>query len=379
LKKVRVWVLVDWYAPGFKAGGPIRSAVNFSDQLEHELDIWVLTSDRDLGDNVPYENIPADQWVGYKDHRVYYASPSSMHWRKILELIREARPDYIYINSMFSRYYSVYPMLMKKMGLVESKVVLAPRGMLKDSALLHKSAKKKIFLGMYRFLGIHSKVIFQATDDTEEKDIMLQFGKKVKIFKAGNLPGSQPVYLPPEDKVPGEIKIIFIGRIHPIKNIDFLLGALQNIHGRVELTVIATLEDKIYWNHCQEIIKNLPSNISVQFLQDLPHENITGMIQQHHIFALPTQGENFGHSVFESLAAGRPVLISDQTPWRNLTSVKAGWDISLADRKAFENKIIQVLNMNNSELSEWCRGAWDHAHAYLHTSPDKQSYLKQFS
>ncbi len=371
--------MVDWYSPGFKAGGPIRSAVNFSDQLEHELDIWVLTSDRDLGDEAPYENIPSDQWVSYKNHQVYYASPAYMKWKKILELIRAARPDYIYLNSMFSRFYSVYPMLMKKLGLLETKIVLAPRGMLKDSALLHKAAKKKLFLSMYRILGIHRNVIFQATDDTEEKDIVMQFGKNVNIFKAGNLPGSQPLYLPPSGKMPGEIKIIFIGRIHPIKNLDFLLGVLQQIRGRVELTVIATLEDKSYWNQCQEIIRNLPSNISVQLLQDFPHENITGMIQQHHIFALPTQGENFGHSVFESLAAGRPVLISDQTPWRNLVSLKAGWDLPLSDLKAFENIIIKVLNMDNSELSEWCQGAWNHACSYIQSSSGKKSYLKQFS
>ena len=55
--------MVDWYAPGFKAGGPIRSAVNFADQLENDLDIFVLTTDRDLGDTQAYPGILADQWV----------------------------------------------------------------------------------------------------------------------------------------------------------------------------------------------------------------------------------------------------------------------------------------------------------------------------
>lgn len=53
--KRKVLVMVDWYAPGYKAGGPIRSAVNFADQLENELDVYVLTTDRDLNEPSPYD------------------------------------------------------------------------------------------------------------------------------------------------------------------------------------------------------------------------------------------------------------------------------------------------------------------------------------
>ena len=38
----------DWYEPGFRAGGPIRSCVNFVQHMQDQYKILVFTSDRDL-------------------------------------------------------------------------------------------------------------------------------------------------------------------------------------------------------------------------------------------------------------------------------------------------------------------------------------------
>ncbi len=53
----KILVCCDWYEPGFKAGGPIRSCVNFVNQMKEDYQIYVLTSDRDLDEQAPYEGI----------------------------------------------------------------------------------------------------------------------------------------------------------------------------------------------------------------------------------------------------------------------------------------------------------------------------------
>jgi glycosyltransferase involved in cell wall biosynthesis len=258
-------------------------------------------------------------------------------------------------------------------------VILAPRGMLKATALQHKYPKKKLFLILYRMLGLQNGIVFHATDDTEMKDVFQHFGKRIAVFKAGNLPGRQPDFIPPSKKQKGQCKIIFVGRIHPIKNLNFLLEALKYCKGRIELTVIATLEDLVYWDKCKKTILDLPNEISVSLLWDQPNELITELIQQHHIFALPTQGENFGHSIFEAIAAGRPVLISDQTPWLNLQLKNAGWDLPLENIEGFVGAIQGAVDMDQDELMKWCEGAWSYAGQYLQSQFDKKVFLKQFS
>jgi glycosyltransferase involved in cell wall biosynthesis len=371
--------MVDWYAPGFKAGGPIRSAVNFSDQLENELDIYILTTDRDLGEPQPYNGIEADRWLTRNAHHVFYISPQHLEWKNIKNIILEIQPDDIYLNSMFSRYFSIYPLLMKRMGILKSRLVLAPRGMLRVSALEHKSGKKKIFIGLFKTLGLSKGLVFHATDDTEEKDIRTIFGKSALLFKAGNLPGKQKPFSPARHKVPGELKIVFVGRIHPIKNLEFLLHALPGTNGEIELNVIATLEDEEYWQRCQSIINTFPPHIRVNILIDLPHEKVEENILLSHIFALPTKGENFGHSIFEALAAGRPVLISDQTPWRNLEKEKAGWDLSLDDVTAYRQIIQQLIGMDETHLKEWCIGAWNLADRYQANAATRKLTLQTFT
>jgi len=371
--------MVDWYAPGFKAGGPIRSAVNFADQLEKELDIYVLTTDRDLGDQMPYSNIKADQWTRRSEHQVFYASPSSLSWASIRKIILEITPDHIYLNSMFSRYFAIYPLLMKRLGLLNSKLVLAPRGMLRESALAHKSAKKKLFINIFKTFGLSRNITFHATDDTEERDIINVFGNEAGLFKAGNMPGRQKSLQPVSGKIPGFLKMVFVGRIHPIKNLDFLLRALLGVEGKVELTVIATLEDQEYWRTCQLLIEQLPKEVNVMLLENVPHEKIEEIIQSNHLFVLPTKGENFGHAIFEALSAGRPVLISDQTPWRHLEKDKAGWDLTIEDGNAFRNLIDILIKMDQVQLSEWSNGAWILAKQYAEESETRKAMLKIFN
>jgi len=122
----------------------------------------------------------------------------------------------------------------------------------------------------------------------------------------------------------------------------------------------------------------LPPHIQVQWQGELPHHQVEELVKEHHVFVLPTQGENFGHAIFEALAAGRPVIISDQTPWRDLSRHKAGWDLDLGELGKFSTAIERFAGMSREELNEWCMGAWQFAHHYLENSNNKKRYLELF-
>ena len=59
-----IFLFADWYEPGYRAGGPIRSCVNFVRSMEGDYRIFVFTSDRDLGAAGPYPDIATDCWTG---------------------------------------------------------------------------------------------------------------------------------------------------------------------------------------------------------------------------------------------------------------------------------------------------------------------------
>ena len=66
------------------------------------------------------------------------------------------------------------------------------------------------------------------------------------------------------------------------------------------------------------------------------------------MFFLPTLGENFGHVIAES-----PVLISDQTPWRNLKNHGVGWDLPLNDPDSFRKAIVESANKSSEDYINW--------------------------
>jgi len=54
---------------------------------------------------------------------------------------------------------------------------------------------------------------------------------------------------------------------------------------------------------------------------------------------------------------GCPVLISDQTPWRNLEEKGVGWDLPLSKPKMFQKVLQKCVDMNDEEYVKWSERA----------------------
>jgi glycosyltransferase involved in cell wall biosynthesis len=74
----------------------------------------------------------------------------------------------------------------------------------------------------------------------------------------------------------------------------------------------------------------------------------------------PTLGENYGHVICEALNAGCPVLISNQTPWRNLQEKGVGWDFPLEEEERFTATLQQCVDAGG----DWYAGLVARAAAY---------------
>ncbi len=379
-KQKKILILVDWFYPGYKAGGPIQSCRNFIAAMHDNFDIAVVSSDRDLGDNAAYPGIQVNQWNDYSfGTNVYYASSLSKH--QLLQIQEEKQADYIYVNSMFSLRYAIMPFYLFWRRKLNATLVVAPRGMLQKGAMQFKSFKKKCFLQAIKLSGIHKRMVFHATDEQERIDIQFYFPGANKIIVATNFPKmEQPIFVAPKKKE-GELNMVFISRVAPKKNLDYLLSLLRQISPalKINLTIRGEAEDQNYLQACKKSAEQLPANIKITFEGPIENDCIPACIQQHQVFVLPTRGENFGHAIFEAMAAGRPVLISDQTPWRNLTGKKAGWDVPLDAPGTFAEVIEKAAAMNETELASWCEGAWQLANNFIKESAIKEQYLKLFN
>jgi glycosyltransferase involved in cell wall biosynthesis len=153
-----------------------------------------------------------------------------------------------------------------------------------------------------------------------------------------------------------------------MKNLDFLLKTLSKVRADVILNIHGPTENLDYWAECKQLIYLLPKNVQVNFFGPYRNEDVEKIFGENDLLFLPTQGENFGHVIFEALKSGLPVLISDRTPWIGLEDSKAGWVGSLEDPNYFIETIDKLASMSTIELIEYKNGAIEYAKNYLRTN-----------
>ena len=382
MSKKKLLILVDWYEPGYKAGGPIQSVRNFVEAMQDEYEISVLTSDRDINESVPYEGIAVNQWVNRAPGiAVYYANVASLYSKKICELIVDRNPDFIYLNSLFSYRFSIIPLILKWRKKISAAIVLAPRGMLQEGAMQIKTTKKKLFLQLLGFSGIIKKIRFHATDRQEKKDIIQYFPDAGSVTEIFNFSAPLPELPAPILKIPGTLKAVYISRITQKKNILYILNTLNKVSDRafIEFSIYGEIEEMEYWQEAQSIIKDLPENIKAIYKGPLPHTAVISVLGAHHIFILPTKGENFGHAIFEAFSAGRPVLISNKTPWKGLKEIKTGWDLSLEDPDSWVAALEEATGFDQPAFNTWSENCWKYAGRHIHIADLKKEYIQLFS
>lgn len=341
----RILILADYYYPGYKAGGPIQSIFNLTTALERKLDIHIITRDRDSGDTKKYDGISSDKWNKVNNHRVYYLDSKQITKRKVTNVIDELDPDFIYLNSFFSP-LSIYALLWTKNR--NTNVLLAPRGELYDSALKFKALKKKLYLAYFKLFLNTRNITFQATNDQEQKAVQKIIGAKTPIFSNTNTGKLiQPEFF--EKRQESVFKIITVARINPIKNLHFFSDVLASIRDReIEWNIYGVNNNVEYSEKIKKAVIE-SENIHIGFKGTINNNKIAHVIQQHDLFVLPSLSENFGHAILESFIAGVPVIISDQTPWKNLQDKNVGYELP-ARKDIWEEKLKTIMKLDPSTL-----------------------------
>lgn len=359
--KKKVLIFAPFFTPSIKGGGPIISTKNIIENLSEKIEFYVLTSDRDLGDIVPFENIERNVWTSVGNANVMYMNPKTITINRLKKIMTAIPFDFYYLNSFFNFRFSILPILAKKIhNEIKGKIVLAPRGEFSPGALNLKATKKNAYIALYKKMNLQKNVIWHATAESEDNDIQTVFGGKMNIRVANNLTANYKdlKFEKKIEKNVGSVKLIFISRIHPKKNLHAALEFLREVKGNVKLSIFGPIEDQEYWNKCKKIIEELPAEVSVEYEGILTHNQIIPAFAQNHFFLFPTLGENFGHVISEALIGGCPVIISDQTPWRKLEELQVGWDISLDEKDKFIHVIQKAIDMNQESYDGYSKSAF---------------------
>jgi glycosyltransferase involved in cell wall biosynthesis len=228
-------------------------------------------------------------WTHQGKAQVFYIPKVQWGIWSISRILRETPHDILYLNSFFSPWMTGLPLLLRYLKQFDTvPIILAPRGEFSPGALQLKAGKKKLYMAVLFSLGLCRNLIWQASSDKEGVDIHNVFHKAEKgsdIKIAPDLPDMlyAKKYIPNDNQIsPTEInslKILFISRISPKKNLDFLLRVLRNVSSPVDLSIYGPIDDSNYWSTCQALINDLPRQIKFEFGGEIEHEKVAGIFR----------------------------------------------------------------------------------------------------
>ena len=360
--KKNILISIDWFLPGTDSGGPVRSCANFIAHLSQDFNFYVITRDTDYCANHPYTSIESNAWNTLENGaKVYYCSSDRVANTHLTKLFKEKTFDTIYINGVYSWYFSILPLLVFKN---HPRVIVASRGMLNPQAFSVKPLKKRVYLALAKTFGLYNMVHFHATNTQEKEHVLHLFGKNTSVKVAPNMPRVLKAAFTERTKssVPSFINL---ARISPEKGTLKMLEAFLRIKTPVTLDLYGPVYDQPYWDTCLSVIQKLPSWVKVTYKGIANSQEVPELLKAYDFFIMLSEGENFGHAILEAFSAGVPVIISNKTPWSGLQEKNTGWDIDTNNTNLLDQVLNQACDMSSKEYTQMSKTAYNFANQFV--------------
>ena len=358
----RILAYNDYYIPAVKCGGPVTSIQNAVNALRDEFEFYIEATNHDFGDTTPFPGI-GDDWykVGFAHVRYHKDGELDFNYKKTEEFIREVNPDIMWFSGLLvpNKIHNAIR-VGEKMGI---PVVISPRGEASPDRMKLKGYKKYPYAVFVSLLGIYRKknVFFHATSDDEIVGLRKFFHiKKERIYEVPNIGVVATERKNDKKKKAGELRIVFISRIHEVKNLHFAIQAVNKLKVKAVFDIYGPIESAEYWKICEEEISKAPSNVKINYCGKVNPNEVGEIYQKYECFLFPTLNENYGHVIAEALANGCQVVLSKgTTPWDDL-HMKAGFVCDLNRIDLFTDALERIA----MESADEYKNALDNVYEY---------------
>lgn len=297
-------------------------------------------------------NVPNAQNVDLVKDKIGSFSPAVV--KRIIELIKEERPDVIQCNGSDTLKYMVAA------SFFLPKTPILYRNISMISKWMYGVPKKMLYHQIFHRISHVSSVGNEAVEDfistfhyPREKTSVIRRGIPVKevnqvdareklLFQLG---------LSPTDKV-----VMHIGNFSPEKNHIFLIDVfekLKNSHPKIKLVCVG---DGVLYSQIQKEIKhrNLEDTVYLMGFK----KNIPGLLAAADLCVLPSKVEGVPGVVLEAAIQKKPTIATNVGGVKEvLIDKETGYCIDDFDKEEFTNKIIE-LTANAKLLGEMGNNAF---------------------
>jgi glycosyltransferase involved in cell wall biosynthesis len=317
---VRILHYTPAYAPAWSYGGPVQSIARLCEGLAalgHYVE--VLTTDAGVS---PLEDIPRGRPHDRNGVCVTYFSRSPGYGIRCPELervvsVRVKEFDLVHVTGVWQRTSFA---ACRSARAHEVPYVVSPRGALGPYSWCHKTVKKTAYWHLRERSNVRgASAVHYSTLQEWRQSVWL--GLPGRAFVVPNPFDFSSLAFDPEgarrwrEEIgvgQDEFLILSVGRLHHVKGLDLLPGALAPHRELSWRLVIVGDDEDGTWRSLERSIRSAQLSDRIRFVGAVSPSAISRVYSAADLFVLPSRHESFGNVVVESTACGCPVMITPQ-------------------------------------------------------------------
>ena len=353
---MRICLVTSSFYPATLYGGPIFSTWNLANKLvEKDVKVYVSTTNANGNSRL---NVRTNQFVNEKKNFYikYYHEElinrfSFTFCFGIWSDIRKA--DIVYIQYLF--HYTVLFSLLFSV-IQKKKIIICPRGSFSNFTLSNSFSFIKLLWLKFFITPFNKSIHWHATSYLEKEDIIIKYpDAKVNIVNDSvNFQAFQNCkkysrkklfkeYLDLDVKYVSNI-FFSLGRLHKIKRFDVLIDAFELYikKDKYAKLIIAGEDDGVEEELRKQII-NLNLEKSIFLIGPVNFDSKKIFLNNCDYFTLASNFESFGIVIAEALSCGKPIVLSNKTPWKKIEINKCGILVN-NEKNSIYNGLLRVQN-----------------------------------
>jgi glycosyltransferase involved in cell wall biosynthesis len=289
---MKIAILVNLFPPKWLAGTEIATYYMAEHLAQRGHEVHVITS---LDEGLPEENYEKGFYIHRLPRTKIRFAGAFIFWADIVRVIQKIGPDIVHAQSLGIG----VPALLSK-NLLKIPYVVWGQG-------------SDVYLPDW-FTKLTSKTIIKNANSvialTEDMKRAMQaiYNRDITIVPNG-IDLKEYISELPVQNVGGPIKrILFVGRLHPVKGTRYLLGAMSIVRRDMPEAKLVLVGDGGEREHLENLTDDLKIRECVEFIGRVPHENVQNYMNQSDVFVLPSLSEGFPVTILEAMACGLPVV-----------------------------------------------------------------------